>query len=97
MGRDRFLPDQGKEIKKWVLLVNMENGLGNGTPSTCYYIGDFDGTSFQITQTKELWLDYGKDNYAGSTFSGLNGDDRIFLGWMSCWEYANLLPTSVGR
>lgn len=40
-----------------------------------------------------LW----KDNYAGSTFSGLNGDDRIFLGWMSCWEYANLLPTSVGR
>lgn len=97
-GTDFFpMKVQGKEIKKWVLLVNMENGLGNGTPSTCYYIGDFDGTSFQITQTKELWLDYGKDNYAGSTFSGLNGDDRIFLGWMSCWEYANLLPTSVGR
>lgn len=45
---------------------------GNGTPSTCYYI-DFDGTSFQITQTKELWLDYGKDNMRDLHLAGLMG------------------------
>lgn len=54
-GTDFFpMKVQGKEIKKWVLLVNMENGLGNGTPSTCYYIGDFDGSSFQINTNEGI-------------------------------------------
>lgn len=80
-----------------MLLVNMENGPAGGSPATRYFIGDFDGTTFSVTQTKELWLDYGKDNYAGSTFNNCPERNRIWLGWMNCWEYANLLPTTGWR
>lgn len=97
-GSDFFpLQVEGSTAKKWVLLVNMGNGPAEGAPSTRCFIGDFDGTSFRITQTKELWLDYGKDNYAGTTINNLPADKRIWMGWMNCWEYANLLPTSGWR
>lgn len=45
------------------------------------------------------WLDYGTDDYAGSTFSGTApGDSRtLFLGWMSNWRYALRVPTSPWR
>lgn len=81
----------GKETK-WILTVNMENGPAGGSPATRYFVGDFDGASFRSTQTNELWLDYGKDHYAGSTFSGLPDSCRIWLGWMNNWEYAHELP-----
>ena len=82
---------------KWVLLVNMSNGPANGAPDTRYFVGDFSGEEFIPTQNKKLWIDYGKDNYAGGTFEGLPDDDRIFLGWMNCWEYANSIPGMNGR
>lgn len=97
-GSDLFpLKTEGSDATKWVLLVNMESGSADGSPATRYFVGDFDGTTFQPTQTKELWLDYGKDQYAASTFNGLPEGERIGLGWMNCWEYANLLPTSGWR
>lgn len=97
-GSDFFpLPVEGTDQTKWILLVNMGNGPTDGASATRYFIGDFDGTSFRISQTKELWLDYGKDNYAGSTFNGLPPGNRISIGWMNCWEYANLLPTDGWR
>lgn len=48
---------------------------------------------------KAFWLDYGKDNYAGVTWSNIPADDgrRLFLGWMSNWQYANLVPTQKWR
>ncbi len=42
------------------------------------------------------WLDYGPDDYAGITWSN-TGDRKIFLGWMSNWLYANLVPTEKWR
>lgn len=94
-GSDFFpLKIEGEDTTKWVLLINMENGPAGGAPATRYFIGDFDGTSFRISQTKELWLDYGKDHYAFSTFNGLPDNQRIGMGWMNDWEYANLLPAS---
>jgi fructan beta-fructosidase len=40
-------------------------------------------------------LDYGRDNYAGVTWSDIPEDDgrRIFIGWMSNWRYAQQVPT----
>lgn len=97
-GTDFFpLRAAGEEIARWVLTINMENGPAGGAPATRYFIGDFDGTAFHPTDTKELWLDYGKDHYAGSTFNGLADTCRIWLGWMNNWEYALLLPSSGGR
>jgi fructan beta-fructosidase len=41
-------------------------------------------------------LDYGPDEYAGVTWSN-TGKRRLFLGWMSNWLYANVVPTEAWR
>jgi levanase/fructan beta-fructosidase len=35
-------------------------------------------------------LDYGRDNYAGVTWSNISEVDgrKLFIGWMSNWDYA---------
>ena len=46
---------------------------------------------------KAIWLDHGADNYAGVTWSD-NPDDRaLFIGWMSNWQYAQVVPTESWR
>jgi fructan beta-fructosidase len=46
-----------------------------------------------------LWLDYGKDFYAGVTWSDVPRADgrRVLLGWMNNWQYANQIPTAPWR
>ena len=48
---------------------------------------------------KAVWLDYGRDNYAGVTWSDIPANDgrRIFMGWMSNWDYAQVVPTESWR
>jgi sucrose-6-phosphate hydrolase SacC (GH32 family) len=41
------------------------------------------------------WLDYGRDCYAGVTFSDL--DERVLIAWMSNWDYAKDIPTAPWR
>lgn len=69
---------------KWVLIVSVNPGGPNGGSGTKYFIGDFDGQSFAMTQDP-LWLDYGRDNYAGVTFNDAPADERILIGWMNSW------------
>lgn len=80
----------------WVLLVSINPGGPNGGSATQYFIGDFDGVTFTPFSTATKWVDYGTDNYAGVTWSN-TGDRKIFLGWMSNWQYANVVPTNVWR
>ncbi|MFD3002432.1 glycoside hydrolase family 32 protein [Pontibacter toksunensis] len=46
-----------------------------------------------------IWLDYGRDEYAGVSWSGVPEEDgrRLFMGWMSNWDYANVVPTEKWR
>lgn len=46
-----------------------------------------------------LWIDYAKDFYAAVSWSDVPEDDgrRLWLGWMSNWQYANDVPTSPWR
>ena len=44
-----------------------------------------------------LWVDYGTDNYAGVTYNNAPNDKRIFIGWMSNWDYATVTPTEKWR
>lgn len=78
---------------KWVLIVSIgdDPSLDKGS-RTQYFIGTFDGSEFKAEHDEIKWLDYGKDNYAGVSFSDVP-DRRIYLGWMSNWRYANSVPT----
>jgi len=85
---------------KWVLLVSINPGGPNGGSATQYFIGSFDGKKFTADPLPyPLWTDYGRDNYAGVTWSNIPKSDgrRLFLGWMSNWAYAEKVPSSNFR
>ncbi|MDQ1165580.1 glycoside hydrolase family 32 protein [Flavobacterium sp. SORGH_AS_0622] len=98
---------QGTNETKWVLIQSLNPGGANGGSGTQYFIGDFDGTTFtldpnfakRVEQEKAVWIDYGKDNYAGVTWNNIPNSDgrRLFIGWMSNWDYAQDVPTNVWR
>jgi fructan beta-fructosidase len=80
----------------WVLIVNLNPGGPNGGSATQYFTGQFDGNKFTAYQTDTRWIDYGPDEYAGITWSN-TGDRKVFLGWMSNWQYADKVPTEKWR
>jgi fructan beta-fructosidase len=84
----------GEEI--WLLLVSINPGGPNGGSATQYFTGKFDGHTFTPFQTDTRWIDWGPDDYAGVTWSNTK-DRKIFLGWMSNWQYANQVPTATWR
>jgi fructan beta-fructosidase len=81
---------------EWVLLVSINPGGPNGGSATQYFVGDFDGSTFTPHSTETKWIDWGTDNYAGVTWDN-TGKRKIFLGWMSNWQYANMAPTDPWR
>jgi fructan beta-fructosidase len=85
---------QGKKI--WVLLVSINPGGPNGGSATQYFTGQFDGKTFTPYDTDIRWIDYGPDDYAGVTWSN-TGKRRIFIGWMSNWQYGTVVPTQKWR
>ena len=90
---------EGAETTKWVMLVSINPGGPNKGSATQYFTGEFDGHKFVPDELIEKWVDWGRDNYAGVTWSNIPGRDgrRIFIGWMSNWEYATVVPTTVWR
>lgn len=84
---------------KWILLVSIGNGAPNGGSGTQYFVGNFDGKTFVNDNPKTAvhWIDYGTDNYAGVTWHNAPGQKRLFLGWMSNWQYAQTVPTKTWR
>ncbi|WP_439487231.1 glycoside hydrolase family 32 protein [Algoriphagus sp.] len=92
-----FKTPSGEE--KWVLLVSINPGGPQNGSATQYFIGNFENGKFTPDDTMIRWLDYGPDNYAGVTWSNLPTDqDRtLFIGWMSNWLYANVVPTKSWR
>jgi fructan beta-fructosidase len=98
---------EGSADTKWVLLQNLNPGGPNGGSGVQYFVGHFDGKKFEVDPTflpdvrggKAVWLDHGRDNYAGVTWSDVPAADgrRIFIGWMSNWDYAQVVPTQRWR
>lgn len=82
--------------QKWVLFVSINPGGPSGGSATQYFTGSFDGKTFTPDNTATRWIDYGADNYAGVTFSN-TGTRKIFMGWMSNWQYAEVVPTQNWR
>ncbi len=90
---------EGTNDTKWIMLVSINPGGPNGGSATQYFVGDFDGKTFIPEKNDSDWLDYGKDNYAGVTWSDIPKEDgrRLFIGWMSNWIYAQTVPTESWR
>lgn len=94
---------EGSNETKWVLIQSLNPGGANGGSGTQYFIGDFDGTHFlldsnflkKVQNEQAVWIDYGKDNYAGVTWNNIPSTDgrKLFIGWMSNWNYSQLVPT----
>ena len=95
---DLFELQDLKGNSKWVLIVSISKGSPAGGSGVQYFVGDFDGKKFcwdGSIGTK--WLDYGPDNYAGSTWFNDHDNDKLYIGWMSNWTYANNVPTDPWR
>jgi len=98
---------EGSNEKKWALLLSINPGAANGGSGTQYFVGNFDGKKLELDPTfapdmsgeRAVWLDYGRDNYAGVTWSDIPKEDgrRLFIGWMSNWDYAARVPTQKWR
>ncbi len=92
---------EGSSDVRWVLEVDINPGAVAGGSGGQYFVGQFDGRQFVPEgQTEEpRWLDHGKDHYAGVSWSDMPGTDarRLWLGWMSNWQYAHVTPTAGWR
>lgn len=86
-------------LTKWVLIVSIGSGGPNGGSATQYFVGDFDGNNFTNDNPAStvLWIDEGCDNYAGVTWNNAPQSRRLFLGWMSNWQYAQVVPSKIWR
>jgi fructan beta-fructosidase len=106
------LPVPGTSDKRWVLVVNMNPGSVAGGSGGQYFLGRFDGTQFvadrdslipptpgRLASESAHWFDYGPDYYAAVSWSDVPASDgrRLWLGWMSNWEYGGDVPTSPWR
>lgn len=96
------LPVDDTGRTKWVLIISIGDHPDCPEGSrTQYFVGEFDGKTFINDNPADhiLWLDHGRDNYAGVTWSDLPEQDgrRVIIGWMSNWKYANETPTGSWR
>ena len=93
---------------KWILIVNVGSGAPAGGSGCQYFVGDFDGVRFRAEGRASgamkpaedaLWIDHGPDFYAAVSWNDVPKRDgrRLWLGWMSNWNYANDVPTSPWR
>lgn len=93
------MPVEGeKEETRWVLTVSINNGAPAGGTGMQYFIGEFNGKTFRNENPPEqvLWMDYGKDFYAGVTWNDIPEEDkrRLMIGWSDNWLYRDALPTA---
>jgi fructan beta-fructosidase len=92
-------PDLLEVSGKWLLMVSGSHPQGGPFVGMQYFIGDFDGTKFTVDDPSRypLYIDYGKDFYAGITFNNEPKGRRIMIGWANNWAYAGDIPTSSWR
>ncbi len=98
---------KGTDQEKWALIVSINPGGPNQGSATQYFIGDFDGKNFvldpefeqDLREKNNFWVDFGRDNYAGVTWQNYQRENgnKLLIGWMSNWDYAQEVPTFKWR
>jgi fructan beta-fructosidase len=84
---------------KWVLLISGSHPQGGPFPGMQYFIGTFDGMKFVADKPEQypLYVDYGKDFYAGVTYNNDPEGRKILVAWSASPAYAGDTPTSPWR
>jgi fructan beta-fructosidase len=93
------LPVENSTEKKWVITVSAGHPQ-EGFLSMQYFVGNFDGKKFTADPLPyPLYMDFGKDIYAGITYNDLPASQNrtVMIGWINCWEYANVIPSTGYR
>lgn len=93
------VPVDGTAESRWVLVVSVLGGGPAGGSGTQYFLGDFDGTTFTSDDPGERvrWVDHGADFYAPQSWSDAPDGRRIWIAWLSNWEYGRTTPASTWR
>ncbi|MDE7153297.1 MAG: DUF4980 domain-containing protein [Muribaculaceae bacterium] len=97
-----YLPVNGTDEHKWVLICNLNPGGVFGGSATQYFVGDFDGKTFTADKDANgkiptKWMDHGKDHYATVSWHNAPDNRNVVIGWMSNWQYAAEVPTKQFR
>jgi fructan beta-fructosidase len=88
-----FIVD-GKKI--WLLIMSINPGAPQGGSGTEYLpVGLMAINSYQTIRLPAGWI-MEPTTIAGVSFSN-TGKEKIFLGWMSNWQYAVRVPTIKWR
>jgi fructan beta-fructosidase len=92
---------KGRQVStRWLLSININPGGPAKGSADQYFIGQFDGFRFSEDHPGSAirWADWGKDFYASTSISNIPPDkDRMWIAWMSNWQYAAMLPSLPGR
>ncbi len=101
--------DGNTDDVKWVMLVSTTQGAVAGGSGVQYFVGSFDGITFQPEHTGPAgvgavkptenfsWLDWGPDLYAATTYNDAPDGRRIALGSLGDPSYVGATPTSPWR
>ena len=89
----------GTGERRWVLVVSVLGGGPAGGTGTQYFLGDFDGHTFTCDDPAATvrWVDHGADFYAPQSWSDAPEGRRVWLAWMSNWDYGRTTPASTWR
>jgi fructan beta-fructosidase len=86
---------------RWILSLSGSHPQGPGFVGMQYFVGTFDGTSFTADDLKQkpLYVDYGKDFYAGIVYNNFPRPDKraVMIGWANNWTYGASIPTHPWR
>ncbi|WP_119580020.1 GH32 C-terminal domain-containing protein [Streptomyces europaeiscabiei] len=87
--------DGDKDKVKWVLTLSTGAVRATNGSAAQYFTGEWSGTGFTPDQKAGTVLraDSGRDYYAAMSFYGLPEDRRVWVGWMSNWDYPFSAPT----
>jgi fructan beta-fructosidase len=93
------VPVENSKDSKWMLTISSGHKQA-GYVGMQYFIGDFDGNTFNSQKQDEVFqMDHGKDYYAAIPYYNLpkKHGKPIMVAWVNNWAYANDIPTGEFR
>ncbi|GAA3326269.1 hypothetical protein GCM10020331_061480 [Ectobacillus funiculus] len=91
--------DNDPNNTKWLLKVDINPGSVAGGSGGQYFIGAFDGMRFinENPPNEIRWVDYGKDFFMLLKHGLIRVAEKVWIGWMNNWQYADVTPTNPWR